>query len=86
MKTTLQTSKMATDPGQVLSFNNLTYVDVYLYQGDTLIAHQQTGAFRARNYIGESDGRLFATPPARTGKDLYASPAGAPYKTLPTRF
>jgi two-component sensor histidine kinase len=68
LKTTLRTSQMATDPGQVLSFENLTYVDVYLYQGDTLISHQQNGAFRGRNYISESDGRLFATLPLEPGK------------------
>lgn len=68
LKTTLQTSKMATDPGQVLSFDNLTYVDVYLYQGDSLVSHQQTGAFRSRNYISESDGRFFATLPLEPGR------------------
>jgi two-component sensor histidine kinase len=67
LKTTLQTSKMATDPGEVLSFNNLTYVDVYLYQGDSLISHQQAGAFRGRNYIAESDGRFFVTLPLQPG-------------------
>ncbi|MBS1603795.1 MAG: hypothetical protein JST42_14105 [Bacteroidetes bacterium] len=68
LRTTLQTSKMATDPGQVLSFTNLSYVDVFLYQGDSLVSHQQTGAFRGRNYISETDGRLYVTLPLEPGK------------------
>ena len=68
LRTELHTDSAAVDPGRVLSFRNLTYVDVYLYQGDSLITHKQAGAFRKRTGIIEGDGRLYATLPLEPGK------------------
>lgn len=68
LRTELHTSGDADDPGRILSFRNLTYVDVYLYQGDSLITHRQAGAFRKSVEIGASDGRLYTTLPLEPGK------------------
>jgi len=67
LRTQLHTDSAA-DPDRVLSFRNLTYVDVYLYQGDSLISHKQAGAFRKRSEIMESDGRLYVTLPLERDK------------------
>lgn len=56
------------DPSQVLSFTNLTYVDIYLYQGDVLVTHRQAGAFRRRSEISEMDGRLYSILPLVPGQ------------------
>lgn len=68
LRTELHTGKTVSDPGSVLSFHNLTYVDVYLYQGDSLIIRKQAGVFRKRSEIGESDGRQYAILPLEPGK------------------
>lgn len=43
----------------MLSFSSLTFVDVYLYQGNRCLLHKQAGAFRERKYIAPNDGRLY---------------------------
>ncbi len=68
LKTELHTGKAASDPGCVLSLRNLTYVDVYLYQGDSLLIHKQAGVFRKRSEINESDGRMYTLLPLEPGK------------------
>jgi two-component sensor histidine kinase len=42
----------------VLAFNNLTYVDLYLYQNGQFLSHRTTGHFRKEKLISEGDGRL----------------------------
>ncbi|HEY6900546.1 MAG TPA: 7TM diverse intracellular signaling domain-containing protein, partial [Puia sp.] len=69
LKTELHTSDAKTDPGRVLSFTALTYVDIYLYQGDSLLIHKQAGAFRNRSAIDESDGRLYAYLPLQPSQN-----------------
>ncbi len=68
LKTDLHTDSVTADPGRVLSFRNLTYVDVYLYQGDSLIIHKQAGVFRKYSEIMEADGRLYTILPLESGK------------------
>ncbi|WP_276486039.1 sensor histidine kinase [Paraflavitalea pollutisoli] len=50
---------MAQDAAMILSFNHLTFVDVFVYDGSQLIAHKAVGAFRSRQYIAPFDGREF---------------------------
>lgn len=68
LRTTLHTDS-AMDPGQVLFFNNLTYVDIYLYSDSGLILHKVAGAFRARSEIDPDDGRFHTMLPLAPGKD-----------------
>src|SRR5258708_10897470 len=68
LKTELHTGKAASDPRCVLSLRNFTYVDVYLYQGDSLLIHKQAGVFRKRSEINESDGRMYTLLPLEPGK------------------
>ena len=56
------------DPGRVITFSNLTFVDVYLYQGNTLIAHKVAGAFRPHNELADGDGRLYSMLPLERNK------------------
>jgi len=56
-------------PGQVLFFNNLTYVDVYLYSDSGLILHKVAGAFRARSELDPNDGRFYTMLPLAPGKN-----------------
>ena len=59
----------AMDRGQVLSFNNLTYVDVYVYSDNGLILHKVAGAFRARSELDPDDGRFNTMLPLAPGKN-----------------
>ena len=68
LKTDLRAAKINSDPGRVLSFSNLTYVDIYLYQGDSLLVHKAAGAFRKRSEISDFDGRMFTALPLEKGK------------------
>ncbi len=52
----------------MLSFTSLTFVDVYLYQGNRCILHRQTGAFRERSSIASHDGREFTWLPLQAGQ------------------
>jgi two-component sensor histidine kinase len=56
------------DPDRILSFSHLTYVDVYLYAGDSLVAYKAAGAFRQARDIAEGDGRLYSELPLEPGK------------------
>lgn len=51
------------DPGSVLSFSHLTFVDVYLYDDSSLITHRLAGAFRPEHEFAEGDGRFFCELP-----------------------
>jgi two-component sensor histidine kinase len=68
LRTTLHTDT-ALYPGEVLSFNNLTYVDIYLYSDSNLILHKVAGAFRARSELDPDDGRFYTMLPLEPGKD-----------------
>lgn len=68
LRTTLHTDT-AMDPGLVLSFDNLTYVDVYLYSDSGLILHKVAGAFRARSELDPDDGRFHTMLPLAPGTD-----------------
>ncbi|HEX3933864.1 MAG TPA: 7TM diverse intracellular signaling domain-containing protein, partial [Puia sp.] len=68
LRTILLADSEMLDPVQVLSFSHLTYVDIYLYEGNSLILHKQAGAFRKRSDIGEEDGRLYTHLPLERGK------------------
>jgi two-component sensor histidine kinase len=57
------------DPGNVLSFSHLTYVDVYLFTDSGLVLHRSIGAFRPRSEIADGDGRLYTNLPIQAGKD-----------------
>jgi len=58
----------AMDPGQVLTFDNLTYVDVYLFSDSSLIVHKVAGAFRARTELDPDDGRFHTMLPLAPGR------------------
>ena len=68
LRTELHTGKTISDPGRILSFTHLTYVDIYLYQGDSLLAIKHAGAFRKRSDIADFDGRLYASLPLEAGR------------------
>ncbi len=68
LRTTLHTDSTA-DPDEVLSFDNLTYVDVYLYSDSGLILHKVAGAFRARSELDPDDGRFYTILPLQPGRD-----------------
>ena len=67
LRTTLKTDS-AGDAGQVISFNHLTYVDLYLYLDGIRILHKQAGAFRPKSDLAEGDGRTFTVLPLQPGK------------------
>lgn len=68
LRTTLHTDTTV-GPDEVLSFNNLTYVDVYLYSDSGLILHKVAGAFRARSELDPDDGRFYTILPLQPGRD-----------------
>jgi two-component sensor histidine kinase len=68
LKTELHTSSSVEDPGRVISFSHLTFVDVYLYQDGVLLLHREAGAFRPRSQIADNDGRLYTILPLEAGK------------------
>jgi two-component sensor histidine kinase len=55
--------------GEVLSFDHLTYVDVYLYSDSGLVVHKVAGAFRARSELDPEDGRFYTKLPMQAGKN-----------------
>ncbi|MBS1664751.1 MAG: hypothetical protein JST68_27140 [Bacteroidetes bacterium] len=69
LKTELKTGDSKSDPGRVISFTALTYVDIYLYQGDSLLTHKQAGVFREKSAIDESDGRTYAYLPLQPSQN-----------------
>jgi two-component sensor histidine kinase len=68
LRTTLKTDSTA-EQGRVLSFNHLTYVDVYLYVDGVRVLHKQTGAFRPLSDLSEGDGRTFTVLPLKPHKE-----------------
>lgn len=68
LRTTLHTDS-SKDPGDVLFFSHLTYVDVYLYSDSGLVMHKVAGAFRARSELNPEDGRFYTMLPLQPGKD-----------------
>jgi two-component sensor histidine kinase len=62
LRTSFHTTDLR-DPGKVLSFSHLTYVDVYLYQDTTLVTHRMAGAFRPESQFADGDGRFYTQLP-----------------------
>ncbi|WP_353137837.1 histidine kinase dimerization/phosphoacceptor domain -containing protein [Pseudopedobacter sp.] len=58
LKTVIQTSNDLSHTDFCLSFNYLTFVDLYLFKDDTLVAHRKGGVFRKRSEISIKDQRL----------------------------
>jgi two-component sensor histidine kinase len=53
------------DPGRIIAFSYLTYVDYYLYGDTGLIVHKAAGAFRPAGELAEGDGRQYSFLPLR---------------------
>jgi two-component sensor histidine kinase len=68
LKATLHIDSGLRDHIQILSFSHLTYVDIYLYDGQTCVLYRQAGEFRRRSDIGTDDGRLYTRLPLEPGK------------------
>lgn len=68
LRTSFHTSSTG-DPGRVLIFSHLTYVDVFLFTDSGLVLHRAAGAFRPRSELSEGDGRLYTRLPLQAGKD-----------------
>lgn len=48
----------------VISFSNLTYVDLYIYKEGRCVLHKKAGAFRKKSELARGDGRFwFSLPP-----------------------
>lgn len=58
VKMPLVTAANLRDNRYVLSFSNLTFVDLYLYEGSELLTHKKNGAFRPRSQIFSDDKRF----------------------------
>ncbi|ADY52966.1 signal transduction histidine kinase [Pseudopedobacter saltans DSM 12145] len=58
LKTTIQTSKDLLHRDFHLSFDHLTFVDLYLFKDDSLVTHRQAGVFRKQSEISAGDQRL----------------------------
>jgi two-component sensor histidine kinase len=68
LRTTLRTDSSG-EPGRVISFNHLTYVDLYIYLDGVLVLHKQAGAFRPLSNLSEGDGRTYMVLPLRQQKE-----------------
>jgi two-component sensor histidine kinase len=68
LKATLHVDSGLRDPGQILSFIHLTFVDIYLYDGNTCVLYRQAGEFRRHSDIREDDGRFYTHLPLVPGK------------------
>jgi two-component sensor histidine kinase len=62
LRTSFHTNDLK-DPGKILSFSHLTYVDVYLYQDTALVTHRLAGAFRPESLFADGDGRFYTQLP-----------------------
>jgi two-component sensor histidine kinase len=73
LKMVLATSPTLPVRSLVLSFRNLTFVDLYIYQPDNTFLHQQAGAFRPKREIAAGDDRFYITvqPKAGTSTTFY---------------
>ena len=56
------------DPGEVLAFTNLTFVEVFLYEDGSLITHRLTGAFRPASQLIDDDRRFYSILPLEKNK------------------
>ncbi len=52
-----------------LSFTNLTFVEVYLYQDNQLLLHKKAGAFQPATHIHAGDSRFHIVLPLPSGSD-----------------
>lgn len=68
LRTRLHTGN-SQDMGEVLSFTNLSFVDIYLYSDSGRILHKLAGAFRARSELEPGDGRLYTILPLQPDRD-----------------
>jgi two-component sensor histidine kinase len=68
LRATLHADSGLRDPGQILSFSHLTYVDIYLYDGQTCVLFRQAGEFRRRSDIDADDGRMYTHLPLEPGQ------------------
>jgi two-component sensor histidine kinase len=62
LRTTLQTADSRILP-KIITFKNLTFVDFYLYEGDSLITHKMAGAFRPESDLTDGDDRFYSSFP-----------------------
>lgn len=46
-------------PDLILSFSQLTYVDLYLFQKDSLVLFRQAGSFQSKQFIHPDDARFY---------------------------
>ncbi|GGA95707.1 hypothetical protein GCM10011511_18780 [Puia dinghuensis] len=67
LRATVRTSDVP-DPGEVLAFSHLTFVEVYLYEDSNLITHRLAGAFRPGSQLNDGDGRFFTILPLEKNK------------------
>jgi two-component sensor histidine kinase len=68
LKATLHADPGLQAPVQILSFSHLTYVDIYLYEGNACVLYRQAGEFRRRSDINEDDGRIYTRLRLEPGK------------------
>lgn len=67
LRATFRTADMS-DPGKVLAFSHLTYVDAWLFDGNSLLTHRLAGAFRPESEFADGDGRFYCTLPLEKNK------------------
>jgi two-component sensor histidine kinase len=48
----------------VISFSNLTYVDLYVYKAGQCVLHKKAGAFRKQSELARGDGRFWFSLPS----------------------
>src|SRR5690606_22812198 len=53
----------------VISFSNLTYVDLYIYKEGRCILHKKAGAFRKESELARGDGRFWFSLPSNLPVD-----------------
>lgn len=58
LRTAIETSTDLSQRHFSISFNHLTFVDLYLYQDGQAVTHKQAGAFREKKYIAPGDDRF----------------------------
>lgn len=58
LRTTIETTTDLSQRYFSISFNHLTFVDLYLYQNSRLVAHKQAGTFREKKFIAPGDDRF----------------------------
>lgn len=58
LRTAIETSTDLSQRNFSISFNHLTFVDLYMYQNGRLVVHKQAGTFRERKFIAPADDRF----------------------------